>query len=95
MIGKHVCVSCANRYYEYIKGRNAKGTKPVKHPEMHKRSISYHCDGEVRTKTLDMSIDAEELIVTVLRDERKEVQFQFRAAESVRQLVEGMDRGID
>jgi hypothetical protein len=67
LIGKHGCVSCANRFYEYIKGKNSKGTKPVKHPPMHRRSISYLSDGEVKTKTLDMSIDVDELIVTVLR----------------------------
>lgn len=33
--------------------------------------------------------------VAVLRDERQQVQFRFQAAESVRQLVEGVDRGRD
>ena len=30
LIGKHLCVSCKNREYELLKGRNAKGTAPVK-----------------------------------------------------------------
>ena len=62
---------------------------------MHRRSISYVCAGELKAKTLDLCVDADELVVAVLRDERKEVQFQFRAAESVRQLGEGLDRSLD
>jgi hypothetical protein len=94
LIKKHLCVSCANRSYEYVKGKNGKGTKPVGHPPMHRRSISYSCDGELKTKTLDMSVDADELIVAVLRDERQAVTFQFRAPDSLRQLVEGMEKGL-
>jgi hypothetical protein len=86
LIGKHLCPSCYNRALEVTKGRNSKGTKPVQHPPMHRRSISYVCAGEVKTKTLDMSVDADELIVAVLRDERRELQFEFRAAESLRQM---------
>jgi hypothetical protein len=34
-------------------------------------------------------------LVAVLWDERRELQFEFRAAESLRQLGEGLDRSID
>lgn len=30
LIGASVCISCKNREYEVLKGRNAKGTKPVR-----------------------------------------------------------------
>jgi len=37
----------------------------------------------------------DELIVAVLRDERREVQFHFRAGENVHALVADMDFAID
>jgi hypothetical protein len=95
LIRKHLCVSCANREYEMVKGRNAKGHPPVTHPPLDRRSVSYLSGGQVKMKTVDLTTSLDELIVAVLRDERKEVQFQFRAAESVLQLVEGMDRSLD
>jgi hypothetical protein len=67
----------------------------VTHPPLHRRSVSYLSSGQVKTRTVDLTTSADELIVAVLRDERQAVEFQFRGAECVRQLVEGMDRSID
>ena len=69
LIGKHLCVSCYNRQREYLLGKNAKGTKPVKLAPLHRRIITYVSAGQLRTKTLEHSVDMDELIVTVLRDE--------------------------
>jgi hypothetical protein len=43
--------------------------------------------GEVKTKTLDMSVDADDLIVAVPRDERQAVTSRFRGAGSVASFV--------
>jgi hypothetical protein len=94
LIKKHLCVSCQNRAYEVVKGRNSKGKPPVMHSPMHQRSISYVSAGELKTKTLDMSVDADELIVAVLRDERQAVQFEFRAPKAMHALVDGLDCSI-
>lgn len=34
LIYGNLCISCANRQFEYIRGRNAKGTVPIKHPPL-------------------------------------------------------------
>jgi hypothetical protein len=77
-----------------VKGRNAKGNAPVTHLPLHRRSVSYLSGGQFKTKTVDLTTSADELIIAVLRDERQAVQFEFRAGESVQQLIEGMDRSI-
>lgn len=77
LIGKHMCVSCYNRNAEGIKGRNAKGTKPVKLGPLDKRSIRYRHGDEVQTLVLHRSIDVDELLVATLRDSRKAVAFAF------------------
>jgi hypothetical protein len=63
---------------EVIKGRNAKGTTPVEHLPLHRRSIIYMADGQVKTKTVDLTTSTGELIVAALRDEQA-VRFGFRS----------------
>ena len=79
LIHKHLCVSCYNRDREVRLGRNAKGSPPVKWHALARRTITYQLsDGTVAERTLDRTADMEELIVAVLRDERKAVRFGFR-----------------
>jgi hypothetical protein len=75
LIGRNLCVSCANRQYEVIKGRNRKNTKPVKIREVNRRSVSYLTAGEPKVKTILHTTGLEEVMWSVLRDEVKTVKF--------------------
>ena len=79
LIQRHLCVSCANRQYEYLKGRNAKGTKPVKLPPLDQRSITYLTGGAVKTRTIAHTVDMTELVVAVIRHEQLRVTFGYGA----------------
>lgn len=82
------CVSCKNREYEFLKGRNAKGTAPVKLRSLCRRRIRYMAGTEPRSLVVQHSLDTDELIVAALRDSPNRVRFGFGAAvpPSVRQL---------
>lgn len=80
LIGKMLCVSCQNRQYEAEKGRNAKGTAPVKLGTLSKRSIRYRHGDEIRTMVLHKTVDVDELVVAALRDSKKAVVFAFNPA---------------
>lgn len=84
LIGKHLCVSCYNRQREFVIGRNSKGSRPSKMKPLGRRTVRYFAAGEPRTLTLDLSADTTEMVVAVLRDCKKRVQFAFY----------GMPRGI-
>lgn len=84
LVGKHLCVSCKNREYEWLKGRNAKGSKPIKLRSLDPRTLHYLQGDELRTLHLPLSMDTEELVVAALRDSRNRVRFMFSA--SVRML---------
>lgn len=73
LIGGNVCVSCQNRAYEWLKGKNAKGRVPVKHPPLVRRSVRYLCDGQVRVLVRSHTVCADELVVELLRDSTKRV----------------------
>lgn len=75
-----VCVSCQNRAYEFLKGRNAKGTAPVKLCALDVRRIRYRHGGELATLRVRHSVDTDELVVAVLRDSKQEVVFAFNSA---------------
>ncbi|WP_130584379.1 hypothetical protein [Bradyrhizobium sp. Leo170] len=60
-------------------GKNAKGAPPVKWQILGRRTIAYQLsDGTVAERTIDRAADTDELVVAVLRDERKAVRFGFR-----------------
>jgi hypothetical protein len=88
LIGKHLCVSCKNREYELLKGRNAKGTAPVKTSRLDCRVLRYSAGGDLRYLRLPLSIDMDELVVATLRDNRNKVEFGFMAPKPVG-LVQG------
>ena len=73
LIGGNVCVSCQNRAYEWLKGKNAKGKAPVKHPPLVRRSVRYVCGGEVRVLARNLTASSDELVVELLRDSPKRV----------------------
>lgn len=73
LIGGNVCVSCQNRAYEQIKGRNAKGRAPVKCPPLARRVVRFVSDGQVRVLARAYTASADELVVELLRDSAKRV----------------------
>lgn len=75
LIGGHVCVSCKNREYEYLKGRNARGNAPITHPTLHQLAIRYRSGGRVKTLRRANVVSTMELVIAALRDEPKQVTF--------------------
>lgn len=88
LVGKHICVSCKNREYEYLKGRNAKGGKPIKLKSLGPRTLTYLAGDELRTLHLPLSLDMEELIVAALRDSANRVRFMFGSMQWLSQLLQ-------
>lgn len=88
LIGGMHCVSCKNREYEFLKGRNAKGTKPTKLRDLCPRRIRFLAGSEPQTLAMRLSLDTDELIVSALRDTPQRVRFGFGCPSSpaVRQL---------
>lgn len=76
LVRKHLCVSCANREYEYHKGRNAKGSAPVKHPPLYQFEIRFQA-GEVVQRMALRAVSTQELVIAALRDTSKQVTFAF------------------
>jgi hypothetical protein len=77
LIGKHLCISCYNRQREFVVGRNAKGTKPVKLAPLEPRRIRYLSGKAVKTLYMPLSVDTEELMVSALRDSQETVTFAW------------------
>jgi hypothetical protein len=80
LIGKHLCVSCWNRQREWVIGKNAKGTKPVKLGGLHARTLRYFAGGVRATMHVALSASIDELIVAALRDSKNRVRFAFFGA---------------
>lgn len=78
LIGKMICVSCYNRQREWVIGKNAKGAKPVHMQRLDSRSIAFSAGEESRSLKLPLTTDTTELVVAVLRDSKKSVEFCFR-----------------
>lgn len=79
LVGKTLCVSCYNRQREAIRGRNAKGTRPVKLPPLQRRRIWFMAGRDLRDLAAPLTLDTTELVVAALRDSRERVLFAFRA----------------
>ncbi|MDR6504074.1 hypothetical protein J2785_007268 [Burkholderia ambifaria] len=95
LIGRHICVSCFNRARELRIGKNGKGNAPVRLARLDPRSITYRAGGVVKTRKLLESVDTEELIVAVLRDEEHTPEFGWRARASMDWLLsDEFDRSI-
>ncbi|TAM06396.1 MAG: MarR family transcriptional regulator [Paraburkholderia sp.] len=91
LIGKRLCISCKNREYEWVKGRNAKQTKPVRLPPLFKLAIAYMAGGKVRTHTVTRAVDTTELIVDALRDSEHTPSFGWLADPATRALRDNPD----
>lgn len=77
IIHGRICVSCQNREYEIIRGRNAKGMPPVKLAPLHPRRLKVAIGGRVVERKLERSVDMVELMLSILRNERGEIRFGF------------------
>jgi hypothetical protein len=88
LIGGMRCVSCYNRERELLRGRNAKGTAPVKLTCLARRRVRYMAGDEPCSLVVQHSLDTDELVVAALRDSSNRVRFGFGAAVplAVRQL---------
>lgn len=79
LIHGHLCVSCYNRQREWLLGKNRKGSQPIKLGRLDPRRVTYQrADGTVHTRAIDLTVDTEEVLVAVLRDEQQAVRFGFR-----------------
>ncbi len=77
-----VCVSCANRAYEWRKGKNARGMPPKTHPPLVKVAIRYQTQGQTQTLEREAT-QARELVLELLKDCETRVVFglgRMRAA---------------
>lgn len=94
LIGRHLCISCYNRSRELVLGRNAKGTAPVNLASLEQRSITYRAGDVVKTRVLDKTLDMEELVIAVFRDEANMVTFGFKNTAMDWLLDDEFDRSI-
>ena len=71
-----LCISCVNRQYEFVRGKNAKGNPPK--IRLERRTLRYAIEGAgVETLTLEHSVDLAEVMITVLRKTRGRIAFAF------------------
>ena len=73
-----LCISCVNRQYEFVRGKNAKGNPP--RITLERRTVRYYVEGGgIETLTVDHSVDLVELMLTVIRKTRGRVAFAFNS----------------
>lgn len=77
LVRGNYCPSCINRFYEKVKGRNARGNAPKGVPDLLPRRISYRAGKVVKQVRFEYSLDTTELVVATLRDSEKQVSFGF------------------
>lgn len=70
-----ICVSCYNRELEFLKGRNAKGRKPVRVPAVHQESVTVIQHGVPRTVSVERVADPLEALLVVVRRTDEQVAF--------------------
>lgn len=84
LIGANLCVSCKNREYEWVRGRNAKGKFPTQHPHLRRYRISVCVNGRARVLTRELATGPLELVVEALRDSKSRVMVGFGRTGVVR-----------
>lgn len=78
LIWGNLCVSCQNRQYEFVRGKNARGKPLIKLAPLEARRITYREGGSaVRVRRAGLSASVDELVVGTLRDAAKRVTFGF------------------
>jgi len=81
LIGGTRCISCYNRELEVRRGRNAKGTRPLK-ANLARRTLRYAVEGGgIETLTAEHSADLAELMLVALRKTRGRIYFAFSGQE--------------
>ena len=75
LIRGHLCVSCQNREYEVLKGRNSKGTRPIHAKVLTPRTMRYLHGNEIRKLHLPLSASLSELLIAAIRDSQDRVSF--------------------
>jgi len=81
LIGGSRCISCYNRELEVRRGRNARGTRPLK-AQLGRRTIHYAVEGGgIKRLTVDHSADLAELMLVALRKTRGRIFFAFHNQE--------------
>lgn len=75
LIGGSLCVSCKNREYEWVNGRNRRGKFPMLHPAMARRRLTVLIGGKVRVVARELTTSSLELVVELLRDAPERVVF--------------------
>lgn len=78
LVQRLLCVSCQNRQYEYLRGRNAKGTQPVRHPALYDINVAYLTGDTLHRDTIRHAASILEAVLVVARNTRDPVAF-FRA----------------
>jgi len=86
LIRKSLCVGCYNREIEFLKGRNAKGGKPIHAKPVAPALIACQVGEEVamRVRRLDRVTSRIEAVLSVLRLEDKSVSFGWIGASVVK-----------
>jgi hypothetical protein len=90
LIQKRLCVSCKNRGYELIKGRNARGMAPTKLAPLAPRRVFYVTNGRAVVKQMERTTNDAELIVATLRNETHAVAFGWAGAANRAALLEAL-----
>lgn len=67
LIHRRLCPSCINREYELIKGRNGKGSRPIKAAALQRLGVTYSERNKVRTYSQPYALDMVELMVSVMK----------------------------
>lgn len=74
-----LCVSCKNREYELVRGRNARGQYPSRLKPLAAHSLPYWENGAPLRITKPLATSSTELIVDLLRDAHHLLTFAWRA----------------
>jgi hypothetical protein len=70
------CISCMNREYESLKGRNSKGTRSIQAQPLHRLSVRYTVgNGEPQLLRVERAADFTEVMLRVLRQTPGQIRF--------------------
>lgn len=73
-----LCVSCANRQYEFEKGRNARGNKPIRCPSLHRIAILVR-EGEKPAREQQFTaVDMLEVMLSAIKTSKDRVVIGFK-----------------
>lgn len=74
-----LCVSCKNREYEFLRGRNARGQFPTRLKPLAPRALAYWTDGRAQRLRRNLTVATTELLVDLLRDAHHQIIVGWRA----------------